>query len=182
MNMMKNMVCILKGMSTKTLSEELRFTGTQVNYYFVCRRKLWFFSHDLSMEEKSDAVLLGKLLHETRYKRKFKEVNLGRIKIDFLEHGTEVHEIKRSRRIEKAHAHQLRYYLYYLKKLGVDASGVLNYPLLGRKVDVSLTQEDETEMQQTLQNMEKILALEMPPPAVRLGICKKCSYYELCWC
>ena len=172
----------MKRTSTITLSEELRFTGTQVNYYFVCHRKLWFFSHDLSMEEKSDAVLLGKLLHETGYKRKFKDVSLGRIKIDFLEHGTEVHEIKRSRRIEKAHIYQLRYYLYYLKRLGVEATGVLNYPLLRRKVDVSLTQEDETEMQQILQDMGKILASETPPTAVRLGICKKCSYYEFCWC
>ena len=166
----------------RTLSEELRFTGTQINYYFVCGRKLWFFSHDLSMEEKSDLVLLGKLLHETGYKRKFKEVSLGRIKIDFLEHGTEIHEIKRSRRIEKAHIYQLRYYLYYLKSLGVEASGVLNYPLLRRREEVTLTQEEENEMRQILKEMSKIFALGMPPPAVRLGICKKCSYYEFCWC
>ena len=170
------------GAPTKTLSEELRFTGTQVNYYFVCRRKLWFFSHDLSMEEKSDVVLLGKLLHETGYKRKFKEVSLGRIKIDFLEHGTEVHEIKRSRRIEKAHIYQLRYYLYYLKRLGVGASGVLNYPLLRRREEVTLTQEEENEMRQILKEMTEILALRMPPSAVKLRICKKCSYYEFCWC
>ena len=166
----------------RMLPDILAFTGTQVNYYFVCRRKLWFFSHDLSMEEKSDVVLLGKLLHETGYKRKFKEVSLGRIKIDFLEHGTEVHEIKRSRRIEKAHIYQLRYYLHYLKRLGVEATGVLNYPLLRRKVQVSLTQDDENEMRQILHDMDKILASETPPTPVRLGICKKCSYYELCWC
>src|SRR4030042_6227007 len=147
-------------MLIRTLSEELRFTGTQVNYYFVCHRKLWFFSHDLSMEEKSDVVLLGKLLHETGYKRKFKEISIGRVKIDFLEHGTEVHEIKRSRRIEKAHIYQLRYYLYYLKSLGVEASGVLNYPLLRRREDVTLTQEGENEMRQILKGMTEILALE----------------------
>ena len=167
---------------TKALSEELRFTGTQVNYYFVCHRKLWFFSHDLSMEEKSDVVLLGKLLHETGYKRKFKEISIGRVKLDFLEHGTEVHEIKRSRRIEKAHIYQLRYYLYYLKSLGVEASGVLNYPLLRRREEVTLTQEEENEMRLILKEMTEILALGTPPPVVKLGICKKCSYYEFCWC
>lgn len=134
------------------------------------------------MEDKSDVVLLGKLLHETGYKRKFKEVSIGRVKIDFLEHGTEVHEIKRSRRIEKAHVYQLRYYLYYLKRLGVEASGVLNYPLLRRREAVTLTQEEENEMRQILKEMTEILASGTAPPAAKLGICKKCSYYEFCWC
>ena len=43
----------------KLLSESLHFTGTQLNYYFVCKRKLWLFSHNLEMEQSYDAVLLG---------------------------------------------------------------------------------------------------------------------------
>jgi CRISPR-associated exonuclease Cas4 len=45
------------------------YTGTQINYCFVCKRKLWLFSHALSMEQTSDAVSLGKLIHETSYAR-----------------------------------------------------------------------------------------------------------------
>jgi len=134
------------------------------------------------MEEKSDLVLLGKLLHETGYKRKFKEVSLGRIKIDFLEHGTEVHEIKRSRRIEKAHLYQILYYLYYLKSLGVDARGVLNYPLLKKRVRVDLNNEKEKELENILVEIGEILSSSMPPEALRLPYCRRCSYYELCWC
>ena len=166
----------------ETLHRKLVFTGTQVNYFFVCRRKLWLFSHDLEMEEKSDLVLLGKLLHETGYKRKFKEISIGRVKLDFLERGCEVHEVKRSRRVEKAHVYQLLYYLYYLKRLGVDARGVLNYPLLKRRVEVDLTDEREKELETILTEVGKILSSDMPPTAVRLPICKRCSYYELCWC
>ena len=168
--------------SQETLQRKLVFTGTQVNYFFVCRRKLWLLSHDLEMEEKSDLVLLGKLLHETGYKRKFKEVSLGRIKIDFLEHGTEVHEIKRSRRIEKAHLYQILYYLYYLKSLGVDARGVLNYPLLKKRVRVDLNNEKEKELENILVEIGEILSSSMPPEALRLPYCRRCSYYELCWC
>jgi len=168
--------------STETLSRNLSFTGSQVNYYFVCRRKLWLFSHDLEMEMESDLVLLGKLLHETGYARKFKEVSIGRIKIDFLEHGGEIHEVKRSRRVEKAHLFQLLYYLYYLKRLGVDVKGVLHYPLLRRTVKVELTEEREKEVEAVLEEMRGIISRSEPPLPERKPYCRKCSYYELCWC
>jgi len=55
---------------TRALEEVLAFTGTQVNYYFVCKRTLWLFSHGLDMEETSDLVLLGRFLHERGYAAK----------------------------------------------------------------------------------------------------------------
>ncbi|MDI6708093.1 MAG: CRISPR-associated protein Cas4 [Candidatus Thermoplasmatota archaeon] len=127
-------------------STSMVFTGTQINYYFVCKRKLWLFSNNLEMEHFSDTVLLGKLLHETSYARKFKEIELEGIKIDFLEKGCEIHEIKKSKKIENAHIYQLLYYLYYLKKLGIYGRGIINYPLLRRKVDVELTDVKEKEI------------------------------------
>jgi CRISPR/Cas system-associated exonuclease Cas4 (RecB family) len=72
-------------LSSSYLDNEIKFTGTQVNYYFVCKRKLWLFSHNIELEPESDLVKLGKLLHENRYTRKMKEVQVGRIKIDFME-------------------------------------------------------------------------------------------------
>jgi CRISPR-associated exonuclease Cas4 len=65
--------------------ESIKFTGSQVNYYFICKRKLWLFSHNIELEPESDLVKLGKLLHENRYKRKLKEVQIDRIKVDFME-------------------------------------------------------------------------------------------------
>src|SRR5215207_6799639 len=132
----------------------LQFTGTQINYYFVCKRKLWFFSHNMELESDSDLVLLGKLLHETSYKRKpLKELEVERIKIDFIEKTKEIHERKRSRKIENAHVYQLLYYLYFLKKsANVEAKGVLNYPLLKKKVSMELTQEKESDRKSTRLN------------------------------
>ena len=166
-----------------SLSRDLAFTGSEVNYFFVCWRKLWFFSHNLTLEADSDLVLLGKLLHEEGYPRKFKEVSIGRVKIDFLERGKgEIHEVKRSRRLEKAHLFQLLYYLYYLKKIGVDVKGVLHYPLLKRTVNVDLTEENVKELESVLEEMKKITAMPEPPIVEKKSFCKKCSYYELCWC
>lgn len=159
----------------------LSFSGTQVNYFFVCTRKLWLFSHNIDLESDSDLVLMGRLLHETSYIRKTREVNVGRIKIDFLERRGEVHEIKRSRRVEKAHLFQLLYYLYYLKKHGVSLNGVLHYPLLRQTVKVELTEQREIEVEKALQEIESIVSKSAPPPASRRIYCKKCSYYELCY-
>jgi len=163
-------------------SPELTYTGTQVNYYFVCKRKLWLFSNSLGMEHSSDRVMLGSLLHEAAYPRKTKEIDLGPIKIDFLQRGNEVHDIKRSRKIEAAHIGQMLYYLYWLKRRGVTAKGVIDYPLLRRKNEVELTEQGEREVEETLKEIKRVLSSPEPPAVGKKSYCKKCSYYELCWC
>jgi CRISPR-associated exonuclease Cas4 len=166
----------------KIPSPELAYTGTQVNYYFVCKRKLWLFSHNLEMERSSDLVLLGRLLHESSYPRKSKEVDLGPIKIDFIERGCEVHDIKRSKRIEEAHVYQMLYYLYWLKARGIGAKGVIDYPLLKRKQTVELTEEREKDIEKVLGGIKQTLSSPAPPVVEKKSYCKKCSYCELCWC
>jgi CRISPR-associated exonuclease Cas4 len=165
-----------------SLDPTLYFTGTQVNYYFVCKRKLWFFSHGMELESDSDLVLLGKLLHEHGYKRRLKEVEVGRIKIDFIEKRDEIHEIKRSRKIENAHVYQLLYYIYYIKKLTDKVmKGIINYPLLKKIVSIELTKEKEQEIEDILQEIRNIIEMDKPPEAKWVKYCKTCAYRELCW-
>ena len=134
------------------------------------------------MEETSDLVLLGKLLHEKGYARRRKEVQVGRIKIDFVASGCEIHEVKRSRKAEGAHLFQLLYYLYFLERhANVEGHGVLHYPLLRRTVDVELTEERIRELELLLEDIEKILSSPRPPEPVKVPYCRKCSYSELCW-
>ena len=166
----------------KIPSPELAYTGTQVNYYLVCKRKLWLFSRNFEMERSSDLVLLGKLLHESSYPRKSKEIDLGPIKIDFLAKGCEVHDIKRSKKIEEAHVYQMLYYLYWLKKKGIGAKGVIDYPLLRRKQAVELTEEKKKDIERVLSDIKQTLSNSAPPAVEKKSYCKKCSYYELCWC
>lgn len=47
-----------------------KVTGLMVYYYHVCKRKLWYFAHDLNMEHNSEIVGMGKLLDETSYIRR----------------------------------------------------------------------------------------------------------------
>lgn len=167
---------------TASLDEELSHSGSEINYYFVCKRKLWLFSHHIELESDSDLVLQGKLLHEHSYKRRLKEISLGKIKIDFIEKTNEVHEIKRSKKIAKAHKYQLLYYLYYLKKYaGINAKGVLNYPLLKKTITVKLDPKNEKKVRDVIQEVHQLTSLEKPPPAEWKSYCKSCAYSEFCW-
>jgi CRISPR-associated exonuclease Cas4 len=159
------------------------FTGTQVGYYLICQRKLWLFTHGIQMEHTSDRVRLGKLVHEDSYARAKKEIDIdGRIKIDFIEKGARIHEVKLSDKMEDAHRWQLLYYLYYLKQKGVaNVSGEINYPKLRETVKVDLTPELEDRMREIMDGIDLILALPKPPKVDWMKICRSCSYVELCW-
>ena len=53
-----------------------KVTGTMVYYYFVCKRKLWYFSNEINMESENESVILGKLLDEGSFKRDEKHINI----------------------------------------------------------------------------------------------------------
>jgi len=159
------------------------FTGTQINYYFVCHRKLWLFSHGLQMEHESDLVFQGKLVHEESYTRDDKEIFIdGHIRLDRIEPNGVIHEIKKSDKMENAHIWQLKYYLFYLKQKDVwPVSGKIDYPKLRQTVDVALTDEDERQLHIILQKIDDLIHLSTPPTLPKKKICLSCSYYELCW-
>lgn len=161
----------------------LPVTGTQVNYYFTCKRKLWLFFNYLEMEHTSDLVDMGRLIHESTYPRETKkEVTLDGIKIDFIDSLGVIHEIKKTPKVEEAHIWQLKYYLYALKERGVEGiRGELNYPKLKRVKAIELEEGDKERIGEILEDIRRIVAEEKPPEPVKIPICKNCSYFELCW-
>lgn len=160
----------------------LYVTGTQVNYYLICHRKLWLFSHNINMEHTSETVEIGALVHEHSYERKNKELVFDGIKIDFFDknHGV-IHEVKKSKKMEDAHFWQLKYYIYHFKRLGLEVTGKIDYPLLRRTQAVELSADDEIRMEQMLTDIVKINEQKLLPPVIKAKICKSCSYYELCY-
>lgn len=165
------------------------FTGTQVNYYIVCHRKLWLFTHDIQMERENENVQLGKLLDQEAYKREQKAIALDdRVVIDWVETTVHadgsllLHEVKKSRAVEAAHRLQMLYYLFYLRSKGVTARGQLDYPLLKKTEQVELTPGAEAELRAALAAMELIVGSDEAPPRLpKKTFCEKCAYFELCW-
>jgi len=164
----------------------MQTTGTHINYYHVCKRKLWLFAHGINMEHTSELVEEGKLIHETTYPQraeKYQEIEIDGVKIDYYDpHNKIVHEIKKSDKVESAHTWQLKYYLYVLKQNGIEgATGVLEYPKLRQRENIELNEEDETYLENAKSQIQQIIQSEECPPRVEKRICKSCSYFDFCW-
>ena len=80
------------------LLTNFELNGTQVNYYFVCKRKLWLFSHGITFESGSDLVKIGRLIDKDSFKRKKKNIRIGNIAIDHIED-------RKSTRLNSSHPH-----------------------------------------------------------------------------
>lgn len=162
---------------------EERITGVMIYYYFICKRKLWYFIHEINMENENEDVLLGKLLDENSYKRADKHINIDNvINIDFMKERKEIHEIKKSRAIEEAGIWQVKYYLYYLKQRGVDGlKAKIDYPLLKKNLVIELTEEDEGRLAEVIRDITLLKEQEQPPCFISQKICTKCAYHDLCF-
>lgn len=154
-----------------------------INYYFICKRKLWYFSKDINMEHNSELVEIGKLLDENSYDREKKSILIDEmINIDFLKDWKVIHEVKKTRKLDEAGKWQLKYYIWVLRNKGVDIEkGILDYPLLRRREEVFLNKNEEKEIVELVKEVENIVNMNLPPGVINKVFCKKCAYYELCY-
>lgn len=178
----------------------MNLTATDINYYYVCKRKLWLFSNGINMEHTSDTVYDGKLLHENSYPQRperHSEIELSAFlplesfsvpirlygKIDFYDARQKiVHETKRSNKVEKAHVWQVKFYLWLLQLNGVEgAVSILEYPLLRLTDSINLSNDDVQHFKQIIQEVIDLKQSQQCPPVINARICKKCSYYDLCY-
>ena len=157
--------------------------GTLIWYYYICKREVWFISHGIEPNQENDLIALGRLIHEEYYRRAPKEISIdNRIKIDLTEGGKVIGEVKKSSRYLKSAKMQLLFYIYYLEKTrGVKARGVLLIPEERKRIYLSLTSEDEKEIEKAIKEIEEILKSSKPPELKRTQYCKNCGYRELCW-
>jgi len=166
-------------------TSELKFKGTQVAYYLICRRKLWLFTKGISFEDESEYVELGKLLDDTSFSRENKErLSYEPVSIDFFstENGLVIHEIKHSSALEPAHILQVKYCIYYLRQKGIKVShGIIHYPKSKKLLKVELEEQDNELMQEVFENMDNIIKKDRPPEVINKAYCKKCAYWEYCY-
>ena len=161
-------------------------TGTHINYFHVCHRKLWLFANNIQMEQQSDLVYEGKLIGEESYAHRaerYKELAIEGIKIDHFDakNGI-VREVKKSDKLEPAHVAQLKYYLYVLEKNGlINLKGILEYPKLRKTENVVLEDSDREAIKIWMEKIEHLVAQEQCPEVINHKICKRCSYFEFCY-
>lgn len=159
-------------------------TGLQFNYYFICKTKLWLFSHNISFELENENVKLGIILHENSFKKEKEHYIDNLINVDFIKitDCVEIHEVKKTQKMDVSHEYQLLYYIYYLKneKDISNVRGFLDYPKNRKKKEIFLTKEKEEELQKIIGDINRINQNEMPKPK-KSKICRKCAYFEFCF-
>ncbi|MFD1361706.1 CRISPR-associated protein Cas4 [Lentibacillus salinarum] len=156
-------------------------SGLHIQYYFVCHRKLWLYSKNIQLEEGNERVQTGKILHERSYRNSDKkELTVDNIKIDAID-GDYVREVKVTSRMTKADKWQLLFYLYELKKRGLNKKGLISYTKEKRTEEVELKEKDEKKLEEIIENIYQILEQSRPPSVINSPICTKCAYYDFCY-
>lgn len=161
---------------------EARITGVMIQYYVTCKRELWFYVNQINMNYDNDDINIGKLIHEKTYSREKKEIRLDNIVLDYIKDkdGLTIFEIKKSSKLTHGAKYQLYYYLYNMKKMNLDAKGMLVYPKERKREEIILTPEIEKEIEEIIDGIGLILNEKYPPKSKNKPFCKKCSFNELC--
>lgn len=159
-------------------------TGTLVNYYIHCRRQCYLHGNKLNLEDNSEAVKVGKALHEVKAAQDNTELEVEHIKVDKLTKEYLV-EVKKSDADVTAAKWQLLYYLYTLKQKGLVRKGRLEVleknREAGKQEVILLDAESERRLEEILEEIQILLASETIPEPLKKSTCKKCAYFEYCY-
>ena len=156
-------------------------SGTMYSYSYLCDRKLWLYSKDIVMEQESEYVSMGKIIDEESYKRDKKHLYLDDLVCIDIVRQNVICEVKKSSSQKQMAIHQLKYYLYLLKKKGIKASGELLIPEENVKEKINFEDDDVKNIERQLNRISEICSQQSPPEIINKKICKKCAYFELCY-
>lgn len=163
----------------------MKITGTIINYYFHCKRQCWLFANRINLEDNSEDVYIGRVLHEFKNEgKKNTEIAIENVKLDKITKDYLV-EMKKSDADVEATKWQVLLYLKILKDKGIDKKGKIEY-IEKKKQDksihiVELTPELELKIEKLSNEINELISQENPPTPNFNSKCKKCAYYEYCF-
>jgi CRISPR-associated exonuclease Cas4 len=169
-------------------ANDLRITGVMVQYYAACKTELWYFANHISYNDEDENIKIGKVIHEQSFSRQKKNISIdSTISIDYVKsnskNGIVIHEIKKSSKLAEPVRMQVLYYLWYLRKKGIShISAIITYPKERRKEELHISPSEENTIENILSDIKQIVKKSTPPQPIKKPYCKKCSYYQLCWC
>ena len=175
----------MRGNKGGSLREQVRITGVAIQYAVACERELWFYLHGIGASREEQNILIGRQIDEEYYRRLRKQIMIDEsVKLDVVKKKNKeivVLETKKSRKLLEPAKWQLLYYLYILKKHGVEAEGYLAIPTERKRIKVLLTPRAEEYIEELIERIKEVARMPNPPPPVRKSYCKGCAYRELCW-
>ena len=157
-------------------------TGTLVNYYHHCKRQCWLFYNKINLEDNSEDVRIGRVLHEI--KNEEAPESIDNIRIDKITNEYIV-EIKKSDADMTAAKEQLIFYLYTLRKKGIERKGRLECIEKNNKDKkihiIEIDEKDLAVKEKLYEDIERFLQYSPLPEAVLTKKCKRCAYYDYCF-
>lgn len=163
----------------------MTITGTVINYYFHCKRQCWLFSNRINLEDNSEDVRIGRVMHEIEHeKSKNTEISIDNVKVDKITDEYLV-EIKKSDADIEAVKWQVLLYLKKLKDKGIEKKGKIEF-IEKNKQDhkiqyVDLDAENEQQLNELENEIVNFIATPSPPDVTLMPKCEKCAYYEYCF-
>ena len=164
----------------------MKITGTIINYYFHCKRQCYLFANRVNLEDNSEDVRIGKILHEIRAKDnrdteiKYENIVLDKVSAKYIE------EYKKSDADTEAARMQLIFYLKQLEEKGIIKEGKLIYDEKnkkdGKKTEiVKLDESNINKLNKCLEDIEKLINQDKVPDVEKNKKCKRCAYYDYCY-
>jgi len=161
----------------------MKINGTLINYYFHCKTQLWLHANRINLEDNSEDVRIGKVLHEIN-ETKVDEVSFENIKVDKITKDYLI-EVKKSDSDIEAAKWQVLFYLYQLKQKGIVKKGRLEVfeknKQSKKRFEIVLDEESQKRLKEILKDLNKIVSCSTPPKPKFERKCKKCAYYEYCF-
>lgn len=157
-------------------------TGTLINYYFHCQTQCWLSANRINLEDNSEDVRVGKILH--LFQNRTREVAIDNIRVDKLTQEYLI-EVKKSDSDPEAAKWQVLLYLYRLRLKGIERKGRIEFiekNNQNRKIHyVELDEVNERELLEVLAKIETLITAPKPPPPIYAKSCERCAYYEYCF-
>lgn len=160
----------------------VKITGTIINYYLHCKRQCWLFMKKINLEDNSEEVRIGRVLHENKNNSDKSEVEIDNIKTDKITDKYIV-EYKKSDADLQAVIMQVKYYMYILNQKGIKKDGKIEVFENKQNKKVHYIENDEeinVEIETLKKNIEDLYNMKVPPKQTSENKCKKCAYHDYC--
>ena len=164
----------------------MKITGTIINYYFHCKRQCYLFANRMNLEDNSEDVRIGKVLHEIRAKdNKNTEIKYENIVLDKVS-SKYIEEYKKSDADTEASRIQLIFYLKQLQEKGIEKDGKLIYDEKnkkdGKKTEIiKLDDNNINKLNKCIEEIEQLVYQDKVPDVEKSKKCKRCAYYDYCY-
>lgn len=162
----------------------MKITGTIINYYFHCKRQCYLFANRLNMEDNSEDVRIGRVLHEIKAKdEKNTEIKFENMVLDKMTEKN-IEEFKKSDADINAARMQLLFYLKNLEDKGVKKEGKLICLEKNNKEKIEkviLNDETRKELEICINEITELVNQSEVPKLEKRKTCSRCAYYEYCY-